>query len=85
MDWKTMPAYITRSVDQELLSRNEYLVAENRILRNQIHGRLVSCISGSLPKARGHFVCWRGVATKSYRDISRRRNEASAQKGPRFR
>ncbi len=40
MDWKTMLAYITGSVDQELLSRNEYFVAENRILRNQIHGGL---------------------------------------------
>ncbi len=40
MDWKTMLAYITGSVDQELLSRNEYLVAENRILRNQLHGGL---------------------------------------------
>ncbi len=40
MDWKTMLAYITGSVDQELLSRNEYLVAENRIVRNQIHGGL---------------------------------------------
>ena len=40
MDWKTMLAYITGSVDQELLLRSEYLVAENRILRNQIQGRL---------------------------------------------
>jgi hypothetical protein len=40
MDWKTMLAYISGSVDQELLLRNEYLVAENRILRNQIEGRL---------------------------------------------
>ena len=31
MDWKTLLAYITRSVDQELLLRNEYLVTENRI------------------------------------------------------
>jgi len=31
------------------------------------------------------LVCWRGVPTKSYPDISRRRNEASAQKGPRYR
>ena len=36
MDWKTLLAYITGSVDQELLLRNEYLVAENRILRQQI-------------------------------------------------
>ena len=35
-----MLAYITGSVDQELLLRNEYLVAENRILRNQVEGRL---------------------------------------------
>jgi putative transposase len=33
-------AYITGSVDQELLLRNEYLVAENRILKAQLHGRL---------------------------------------------
>ena len=39
MDWKTMLAYVTGSVDEELLRRNEYLVAENRILRNQIAGR----------------------------------------------
>jgi putative transposase len=40
MDWKTLLAYITGTVDQELLLRNEYLVAENRILRNQIKGRV---------------------------------------------
>ena len=31
------------------------------------------------------LVCWRGVPTKTYPDISRRRNEVGAQKGPRFR
>jgi len=31
MEWKTVLAYITETVDQELLLRNEYLVAENRI------------------------------------------------------
>jgi hypothetical protein len=40
MNWKTLLAYITGTVDQELLMRNEYLVTENRILRNQIKGRL---------------------------------------------
>ena len=35
-----MLAYISGSVDQELLLRNEYLVTENRILKNQIKGRL---------------------------------------------
>src|SRR6201982_3537162 len=38
--WKTLLAYITGSVDQALFLRNEYLVTENRILRNQITGRV---------------------------------------------
>jgi putative transposase len=40
MHWKTLLAYITGTVDQELLLRNEYLVTENRILRHQIKGRV---------------------------------------------
>ena len=40
MNWKRLLAYITGSVDQELLLRNEYLVTENRVLKNQIKGRL---------------------------------------------
>jgi putative transposase len=43
MDWKVLLAYITGSVDQELLLRNEYLVTENRLLRTQIKGRI--CLS----------------------------------------
>src|SRR6266480_1885112 len=34
-------AYVTGTVDQELLLRNEYLAAENRILRGQIKDRLL--------------------------------------------
>jgi hypothetical protein len=40
MDWKQLLAYITGSVDQELLLWNEYLVTENRLLRQQIKGRI---------------------------------------------
>ena len=40
MNWPRLLAYITGTVDQELLLRNEYLVAENRILKAQIKGRL---------------------------------------------
>ncbi len=40
MDWKHLLAYITGTVGQELLLRNEYLATENRILRDQITGRL---------------------------------------------
>jgi hypothetical protein len=32
-------AYITGTVDQELLLRNEYLAAENRILMAKLNGR----------------------------------------------
>ena len=41
MLWARMLAYITGTVDQELLLRNEYLAAENRILRAQFKGRLL--------------------------------------------
>ena len=40
MDWVRILAYITGTVDQELLLRNEYLAAENRILKAQIKTRL---------------------------------------------
>ncbi len=35
-----MLAYVTGSVDEQLRLRNDYLVTENRILRNQIKGRV---------------------------------------------
>jgi transposase InsO family protein len=40
MDWKQLLAFITGTVDQELLLCNEYLVTENRLLRNQLKGRV---------------------------------------------
>jgi putative transposase len=40
MDWKQLLAYITGAVDQELVLRNEYLSTENRILRQQLTGRI---------------------------------------------
>jgi len=41
MLWARMVAYVIGTVNQELLLRNEYLGAENRILRGQIKGRLL--------------------------------------------
>ena len=41
MDWARILAYITGTVDQELILRNEYLTTENRILKAQIKGRLL--------------------------------------------
>ena len=39
MEWARILAYITGTVDQELLLWNEYLLAENRILKAQLPGR----------------------------------------------
>jgi len=36
MDWVCILAYINGTVDQELLLRNKYLAAENRILKAQL-------------------------------------------------
>jgi hypothetical protein len=38
--WLRILAYVSGSVNQELLLRNEYLVAENRILRTKLPTRL---------------------------------------------
>ena len=40
MDWKKLRGSITMSVDEELRLRTAYLVTENRILRQQISGRV---------------------------------------------
>ena len=40
MEWARILAYITGTVDDELLLRNEYLAAENRILKAHLKGRL---------------------------------------------
>jgi putative transposase len=40
MEWTRILAYITGSVDRELPLRNEYLAAENRILRTKLNRRL---------------------------------------------
>jgi hypothetical protein len=39
MEWARILAHITGTVDQELLLRNEYLIAENRILKAQLQRR----------------------------------------------
>src|SRR5437868_5342940 len=40
MNWKKLLESISESVDDHLRLRNDYLVAENRILRKQINGRV---------------------------------------------
>ena len=36
MDWARILSYVTGTVDQELLARNEYLAAENRIMKARL-------------------------------------------------
>lgn len=38
--WLRLLAYVSGSVNQKLLFRNEYLAAENRILRTKLPARL---------------------------------------------
>src|ERR1035438_7728762 len=45
--WVRLLAYVTGSVNQELLLRNEYLAAENRILRAKLASRLRLFQSGA--------------------------------------
>jgi putative transposase len=55
MEWGRLLAYITGTVDQELLLRNEYLAAENRILRGRL--RLSECeraTLGEIGRRLGH-------------------------------
>ena len=54
MQWPRLLAYITGRVDKELLVRNEYLAAENRILRAKIKGRLQLSV--------GEKVTWAEIA-----------------------
>jgi len=54
-----MLAYITGTIDQELLLRNEYLAAENRILRAQISSR---CSESALTSAAYHDSSIRSAA-----------------------
>jgi hypothetical protein len=58
-NWIHLLAYVMGLVNQELLRRNEYLVAENRILKAQIKGRLSpsdgECSTlAEIPKRLGH-------------------------------
>ena len=40
MEWARILAYVTGTADQELLARNEYLAAANRLMKAQLKGRL---------------------------------------------
>src|SRR5262245_10024835 len=94
MDWARMLAYVTGTVDQELLARNEYLAAENRILKAQLISRakLSDADRGALGGI-GHRLGRRvlaDVATVArpdtilgwYRKLVSRKFDGSARRGP---
>ena len=41
MPWKRMLAYVTGEIEESLLRKIEYLIEENRVLRNQIEKRIL--------------------------------------------
>jgi putative transposase len=56
IDWARILAYVTGTVDQELLAQNEYLAAENRILKDQLKGRLM--LSQAEPRSARLVIAW---------------------------
>ncbi len=92
MIWTCLLAYITGTVDQELLLRNEYLAAENRILRAKIKGRLLPTDSekstlGEIGHRLGRKALADGAAAAKRDTLSRWYRELIARKfdGSRFR
>ena len=94
MDWARILAYVTGTVDQELLGRNEYLAAENRILKAQLNGRpkLSDAERGALGEI-GHRLGRKvpaDIATIArpdtilgwYRKLVARKFDGSARRGP---
>ena len=94
MEWARMLAYVTGTVDQQLLMRNEYLAAENRILKAQLKGRLK--LSGAERGALGeigHRLGRKVLADVAaiarpdtilgwYRKLIARKFDGSARRGP---
>ena len=83
MDWARILAYVTGTVDQDLLVRNEYLAAENRIMKAQFTERL------RLSDAERGEISYR-LATVArpdtilgwYRKLVARKFDGSARRGP---
>ena len=58
MDWRKPMAHANVTVDEELLLRREYRSAENRILIQQLQGRLYG---QKIPNTCRHSVCSPGL------------------------
>ena len=88
MDWARILAYVTGTVDQDPLARNEYLAAENRIMKAQLNGRMKLSDAergalGSQPPAAPRTAKRREFAGRSFPSaITSRDNSLRAQSGP---
>jgi hypothetical protein len=94
MDWARILAYVTGTVDQELLARNEYLVAENRILKAQLNGQLKLSDADRIALGEiGHRLGRKVLADVAtiarpdtilgwYRKLVARKFDGSARRGP---
>jgi hypothetical protein len=71
MIWTRMLAYITGTVDQELLLRNEYLTAENRILRAKIKDLCLAKIENAPLAEHIAGACRRNLEIKRSPDVLR--------------
>jgi len=66
--WLRILAYITGTVDQENLLRNEYLAAENRILIRSLRLRIMrQCLT---PGPRPRVIFWRKLNAVERSSIS---------------
>jgi hypothetical protein len=64
MNWGRILAHITGTVDQELLLRNEYLAAENRILKIQLQGLKGAKMSSVMSRAYRRDAMRRGCSRR---------------------
>jgi hypothetical protein len=79
MDWARILAYVTGTADQELLARNEYLATENRILKDQLKGRVTPRTPSEPRLARLVIACAWGATIKVRTRFASRDNVPNAR------
>ena len=70
MDWKQLLGSIITSIDEELRLRNVYLVVENRLLRQQLPGRVQFTDSDRKALAELGRQALAEMATRGHREMS---------------
>ncbi len=83
MPWKRMLANITGSVNEDLLRRIEYLLEENRVLRNQIQKRILLTDHERRSLAERAVALGKLMAGRSPSSARRRSSTGAADWSPR--